>query len=224
MPHMRSAAPAPESPFAVPASPPATRVRTRRWRDPRLWAGVVLVAGSTMVGGRLLAADPGTIAVWRLTAAAPAGSVVSADHLEHVEVAFGGSDLGTRYVPATDPPPVDAVAAYPLAAGDLLARSALVPASAATPELPLAVQAGDLPADLAVGDRVAVWSAPTPGDPDGSVLLVLAGATVRAVSGGPRGDLLAPRQVVVGLPSARVVGQTLRRIGSGRVVLVRVGG
>jgi hypothetical protein len=43
---------------------PALRVRRPGWRDPRLWIGVVLVAGSVVAGARLLAAADDTVQVW----------------------------------------------------------------------------------------------------------------------------------------------------------------
>ena len=48
---------------AAPA-PAVRRLRSSRWRDPRLAVGVVLVAASVVVGARVLAAADDTVAVW----------------------------------------------------------------------------------------------------------------------------------------------------------------
>ena len=53
-------------PAAPPTSAPAaTRTRTPGWRDPRLWVGVVVVAGSVLLGARVVgAADEQELAAW----------------------------------------------------------------------------------------------------------------------------------------------------------------
>ena len=56
-----------ESLARPPASPPARRLRRARLGDLRLWLGLVLVAGSMLVGARLMGADDDTVVVLRAT-------------------------------------------------------------------------------------------------------------------------------------------------------------
>ena len=55
------------------AVPRATRSRPPGWRNPRLLLGIVLVAGSVVLGARLLAAADDTVAVWAVSADLPDG-------------------------------------------------------------------------------------------------------------------------------------------------------
>ena len=73
---------------ATDAATPAQRVRRPGWRDPRLWIGVVLVAGSVVAGARLLAAADDTVQVW--AAATDLGAGARADR--------GGPGRGPRAV------------------------------------------------------------------------------------------------------------------------------
>ncbi len=58
----------------VAAVPRATRSRRPGWRNPRLLLGIVLVAGSVVLGARLLAAADDTVAVWAVAADLPTGA------------------------------------------------------------------------------------------------------------------------------------------------------
>ncbi len=64
-------------PAAPPTSAPtATRTRTPGWRDPRLWVGVVVVAGSVLLGARVVGAADDTVTVWAAAAELPADAVL----------------------------------------------------------------------------------------------------------------------------------------------------
>jgi hypothetical protein len=208
---------------ARPLSPPALRMKTNRLRDPRLWLGVVLVACSALVGGRVLAAADDTITLWRVAHDIPRGTPVESGDLEPAAVHFAdGADAGA-YLRAGESVPRGARAAHALAAGELLAASALDPARVAGPELPLGVEASDLPADLSPGEQVAVWAVPAQASRGQRVTLVLEGATLLAISSRGSTDVGSSRDVLLAVDSIDAVGAALRLLADSRPVLVRTG-
>lgn len=142
----------------TPAPPPATRVARPGWRDPRLWIGVLLVAGSVVLGARLLAAADDTVAVWALADERGSGSPVVAADLEVQRVRFGDADALARYFRADEAVPDGLVLTRAVGAGELLARSAV--ADAATDDVlqvPLAVDPQQVSPDVTTGSVVDVW-------------------------------------------------------------------
>jgi hypothetical protein len=226
-----------EPPSAVHDSPPARRGRRSRWRDPRLVLGVLLVLASVLVGARVLAGADDTTPVWAATKNLPAGAQVSADDVEVVDVSLG-SEVGTAYLSATAPLTSGLILAKPLAAHELLTRSAVDPsATAPIAQLPLGVESSSMPNDLAPGDIVDVWVVPstavaaqgrsTAGAPRApraisvlrSVIVVATDSLVTLGSG-------STRNVVVGLRPLQLgrLATALPRLSSGSIVLVRHGG
>jgi hypothetical protein len=188
-----------------------------------MWAGVMLVAGSALVGGRLFASADRTVSVWSVAHDVPLGHVVSSTDLVRTDVHFDDRTAEDRYLLVATAIPAGAQAAYPLSEGELLARSALDQAVDTAPELPLGVPATDMPADLAAGQHVAIWSAPSEGDRGGHVTLVLSDVVVRSVSRAAASDVATEREVLIEVDSLDDVEDTLRELGGGRIVLVRVG-
>ncbi|HET7326171.1 MAG TPA: hypothetical protein VFJ14_02680 [Nocardioidaceae bacterium] len=217
----------------VPESPPARRLDRRRWRDPRLWVGLLLVAGSVVLGSRLLAAADDTVDVWVLSADVPAGQPIAAAALELDRVHFSDRATAESYLLGSEPPPEAAVAAHDLAAGEMLPRSAIGdPGASDVLHLPVVVGASGAPDDLRVGDVVDVWVVP-PQSADGDTgpaTRVL--EQVRVVSAdrgaGPLGAA-ATRQVLLGLDggsdgqAASGLGELLTSVSTGSVVLIRSG-
>jgi hypothetical protein len=118
------------------------------------------------------------------------------------------------------------VAARDVAAGELVATSA-VSTNGSTPDrLPLAVGSAGLP-DLAVGDTVDVWAVPA-ADAAGTgrqkSTQVLDDVTVTSLGAEAAGGLDATREVVVALPAQTAVGDVLDGLSGSDVVLVLVGG
>lgn len=134
------------------------------WRDPRLWLGVLLVAGSVVVGARLLAAADDTVAVWAVRAERGAGTPLRTDDLVVERVRFTDAAAQERYFTAERPVPADLVLVRAVGAGELLARSAVGPA-AAEPVLrvPLEVDPNRVPPDVGAGSVVDVWVSDGPG-------------------------------------------------------------
>ncbi|MDQ3627466.1 MAG: hypothetical protein M3419_01345 [Actinomycetota bacterium] len=209
-------------------APPARRLERVRWRDPRLAVGVVLVAGSVVLGARVLATADDTTRVWTLREDLAAGAVLDPSLVEVTDVRFvddGDLDL---YLSASDPLPEGLVLVRDTPAGELLARSGLERAEDRQGvELPLPVLDGALPPDLATGDRVDVWVAPDPGqsEQDSVAEQVLAGAPVLSVersAGSLAGGSGAVVLVALQDSDATVLPETLTVLGQGSVVLVRV--
>jgi hypothetical protein len=208
----------------------AHRSRPPGWRNPRLVVGLVLVAGSVLLGARMLAAADDTVGVWAVTRDLPAGAALDASDLERRQVRFPDEDTADGYLAVTDDVPQGATLERPVSGGELLPRSAFAEKRQADlVELPLSVVSDDLPATVRQGSVVDVWVAPKVSGVSAArvkAVLVLSDVVVVAV---PRtADSLAPqstRQVIVGVPadSAQDVGTALGGIADGRVVVARKG-
>ena len=212
------------------AAPRATRSRRPGWRNPRLLLGVVLVAGSVVLGARVLAAADDTVGVWAVSRSLPAGAAVEDGDLERRQVRFPDEETADAYLAANDDLPAGATLQRSVAAGELLPRSAF--AQGAGPklvEVPVSVVSDDLPATVRQGSVVDVWVAPkvsAVGRDKVKAVPVLRDVVVVAV---PRTtDGFAPqatRQVIVGVPASRAedLGAALGGMSDGRVVIARKG-
>jgi len=193
--------------------------------------GIVLVAGSVVLGSRVLAAADDTVAVWAVSAEVPAGAPLPVDAVQIDRVRLADAQDVALYLPADQPFPADLVAAHDLAAGELISHSDVrPPADRATTELPVAVQDGRRPPDLATGDRVDVWVTPSDdagqADDERAARLVLQAAevvSVDAAAGGIGGGSGAVVVLALDAPAADALPVTLGAITAGTVVLVRVG-
>lgn len=138
--------------------PPATRVSRPGWRDPRLWIGVLLVAGSVVLGARLLASADDTVAVWAVESERGTGTPLAEEDLVVQRVRFSDSDAFHRYFPADETLPEGLVLTRAVGAGELLARSA-VGSEDRDPvlQVPLAVDPQRVPPGVATGSVVDVW-------------------------------------------------------------------
>jgi hypothetical protein len=209
-------------------SPAAARQQRRRWRDPRLWLGIVLVLGSVLVGAKVLAAADDTVAVWELAHDIPAGTGVGTGDLRVTRVHFDEASVALLYVAAGRPLAAGTQATRDLHAGELLEASAVSSvASPPTRQLPLGVDAAHQPADLRAGDHVDVWA--VPGSPDGrgtgqaAPARVLHDVVVLAVGGSATG-VSGDRQVLFGIGASVDVSVVLRQMAGAVVVLVRLAG
>jgi hypothetical protein len=214
-------------PATTPDSPSAQRLTLRRWRDPRLWVGLVLVASSVVVGARVLAGADDTVGVWALARDVGAGAPLTGGALVPRQVRFSDPEVLDSYLRVGQPVPPGAVLTHDVSAGELLARTSIAGRQASAFELPVVVGSAGAPEDLDVGDVVDVWVGPAAGS--GSHVAarrMLTGVpvvgTVRAT--GPFGDA-ATRQVLLGLDQGAAVrlGPLLGEMSSGSVVLVRHG-
>jgi hypothetical protein len=219
--------PMPPTPPLLPESSAARRLRPGRWRDPRLWLGLVLVAASVVAGARLLAAADDTVGVWAVVRDVGAGAPLTREALVVRQVRFTDAATAAGYLRADRPVPAGAVVSRDLAAGELVPRATVGTGTGAAFEVPVVVDDAGAPEDLRAGDVVDVWVAPPEGTDGGRpATRVLTHVPVVAAtrSSGPFGDAAA-RQVLLGLEhdSAALLGPVLGQTATGSVVLVRHG-
>jgi hypothetical protein len=204
------------------ASPAATRAAVRRLRDPRLWAGVLVVALSATVGGRVLAAADDTVQLWSATRDLPVGARVEPGDVAATSVHFADVATADGYL-SVDASIVGRHLEQPVGAGQLIPSAALGSGAAPISELPVGVAAADLPPDLAVGDRVDVWALPDEGQ-GGEVARVIRDVRVAAVGDPELAVGGGDHEVLLAIESPADVAAALRGLAAARVVLVRVGG
>ncbi len=138
--------------------PAATRARAQRWRDPRLWVGVALVAVSVVVGARIAGAETDSVRVWAAARDLPAGHLVDAEDLVVSRVTFETDGAQEHYLAVDAPLPGGRQLAHPLAAGDLVAASSLgTSETEGLRQVSLAVDSTQLPTGVAAGSVVDVW-------------------------------------------------------------------
>lgn len=229
----RPQTPVPPGPSGPPvlASPEASRVRRRPWRDPRLVVGVALVAVSVLVGARLLAGADDRVAVWAARSAMSTGQPVGPGDLVRTRVRFDSQHDADRYLSADAAPAPGTVLRRDVGAGELLPRAAISGRAAADlVEVPLSVPSDGVPATVRVGSVVDVWVTPdratvpageaTPGRATlvfDDVSVVAAPRTATAL--GPT----ATRQVIIGVGGDQrsELSRALARLSGGSVVLTR---
>lgn len=204
-------------------SPAARRVTVARWRDPRLWLGVLLVCGSVVVGAKLLAAADATVAVWQLSDNASAGMPIDSNDLHATRVHFDDESVAAGYWLTSRALPQDAHLSHDVSAGELLSAAAITTGEASSlKRMPLHVTSSGFPVGLDVGDHVEVWAVSgeeTAGDPQ----QVLADVTVMALSADGMAGVGGDRDVAVSLPAGADVGEALRWLNGASVVLILIG-
>ena len=204
--------------------PAATRGRPNAWRDPRLWVGIVVVAVSVVAGARLLAAADDTVAVWAVGADAGPGARLDPEDLEVARVRFADDGELASYFTTDDALPADLRLVRAVGTGELLPRAALGSADrdADTVELPVAVDAEQVPPAVAAGSVVDVYLAG--GRPhDRRAGPVIDGATVVAAPSvdSTFGSTTGRRQLVIAV-SSDDASAFLDRLGRARQPLLTV--
>ena len=146
-------------PAAPPTSAPAaTRTRTPGWRDPRLWVGVVVVAGSVLLGARVVGAADDTVTVWAAAEELPAGAPLRPDDLVAARVRFADEADLAAYLPTSQKLPADAVLGRSVGAGELVPGAALgAGGDSDLLQLAVAVEPEQLARAVAAGSRVNVY-------------------------------------------------------------------
>lgn len=138
--------------------PAATRAGSAGWRDPRLWVGVVLVAGSVVAGARILSGADDMTQVWSASSDLAVGQTLTADDLRATRLRFDDGADRDRYLGVDDELPAALTLTRPLAEGELVPVAALGEEAADdTVAVSIAVPAEHVPTDLARGSRVDVW-------------------------------------------------------------------
>ncbi|MFY0407564.1 hypothetical protein [Solicola sp. PLA-1-18] len=217
-------------------APRAARLRRRRWSDPRVLVGLVIVAASVAGVATLVSTADDTVAVWATRSDVRAGEAADVAQLRPVRVRLD-DDTRSRYVVAEGAASdrfVDAldgrVWSRSLDGGELVAEGAITDqADAADAEVPLRVERGALPDDLATGDTVDVWVTPQDGAQAGATDAPGARRVATAVrvldvggDGGALGDATSTT-VLVAVDDA-ALEDVVGAVGGARVTLVRVPG
>lgn len=205
----------------------STRLRIRRWREPRLVFGVLLVLGATVLGARLAAAGDDSVEYWAVRSSVTPGDSVTRAELEPARIRLSDAVAGNyiRTDEKFDAPLDELVWAHELTPGSLVGRRSLVAQSSESRgELPLSVAQGAAPADLARGDLIDVWVGPGPGDePGADAVRILEGAKVlragddAAATGGS-----LTQTVLVEVDTKWLETTIISTIATGHVTLVRV--
>lgn len=178
----------------------ARRQRRAGFADVRLWAAVLLLAGSAALGAWALRSDEATVTVWRATRDLSVGAPAVALEPVQLDAALAAAGyLG----PADD---LSGVLRWPVAAGELLPRGSVASAQAAsTRRVTVPVDPLHAPVGLQAGDLVDAWV--TPRSDAGAVTvdagLVLSGVAVAAVSADGLG-LGGELGIVLDVPEAEV--------------------
>lgn len=215
------------NPIRLPQAPPATRRQRPGWRDPRLAAGVALVALSTIIGARIVSAADDTVGVWAMAESSQRGDAVTEEDLVRRQVRFADQELADRYLPASADLPDDAALSRSLGEGELLPRDAVTETSRVNlMEVPMSVQEGSLPPGLRAGAEVDVWLVPvdSAAGRDTDARRVLEDVVVLAV-GGEAGEfsVSGERHLLVGVPATaeQKVADFLGALAGSRVVVTR---
>lgn len=222
--------PAPASTPHLDDVPAADRATSRGWRDPRLWVGVALVAGSVVAGARVLASADETTAVWAAAGDLAAGQALGPDDLTATRVRFADAADAGRYLEVDEELPAELTLTRDLGVGELVPAGALgAPAGEATVSVSVSLPAEQVPTGVAGGSRVDVWVVEEDrGARRGAAAeKVLADVLVlEAPSAAESFAATTDRQVVLGVPEdeeealARVLAAsgegTVRIVGRGR--------
>lgn len=148
---------------ADPISPVAARLRRPSWRDPRLLAGLVMVAAAVAFGAWAVSAAEASIPVYVARDTLTPGEAISGDVLVVARVRLERSEAAL-YLAATGDPPTGLVALRTVARGELVPRSA-VGAADSLDVRPVPVAVADAPsAGVIEGALVDLWVTGGAGD------------------------------------------------------------
>ena len=210
-----------------PASPPAARLRRPGWRDPRLLAGLVLVAGSVALGSGLVAAAADSVPVY--VAVEP---LVTGDALDPAVLAVREVRLAeslAQYLRADRDLPDHPVVVRTVGAGELVPVSA-VASSPDTGVRPVAISpSGPLPSGVVKGSTVDLWFVPERGqgtEASGAPSQLAVRLTVSEVSAASGGGFSvgSSSTVHVLVPARDLAGVLAARAAAGSVEVVHVPG
>jgi hypothetical protein len=137
--------------------PAAARFTSQGWRDPRLWVGMVLVAGSVVAGSAVMGSADDSTAVWAAARDLGPGEVLRASDLEATQVRFADAGDAARYLPVSEALPEDITLLRGVGTGELVAEAALGRGADDSVVVPVAVHPEHVPPGVGAGSRVDVW-------------------------------------------------------------------
>lgn len=143
----------------APVSPVGVRLRRPGWRDPKLLAGVLMIAGSVALGSWAVSAAEASTAVYVAREPLTPGDFVGTGQVAVARVRLEPAEAD-RYLAASEALPDDAVAVRAVGPGELLPRAAVAD-GADLDVRPVAVPVTDPPAaGVGEGAQVDVWVTP----------------------------------------------------------------
>jgi hypothetical protein len=141
--------------------PAARRASAPGWRDPRLWVGVAVVAGSVFAGSVVVGSSDETVGVWAAAGPLATGHVLTSGDLAVRRVRFADPADADRYLPADRALPSGLRLSRAVGAGELVPQGAVAPDSRSDlRQLPVAVPPDQVPQAVGVGDVVDVYVRP----------------------------------------------------------------
>jgi hypothetical protein len=189
--------------------------------------GILLIIAAVLVGARVIGASSQTSAVWAAERNLAAGTVLSQGDLTTVDVNLG--DHSALYLSPGSTQPIGMTVVSPLAAGELLAASA-VGESADGRVVAIGVEPGNMPPGVAHGSTIDLYL--TTGGAAGAEAkstteLIGEGITVQSVTapatGGLSGATSNRYQLSVLLP-APIADKLVRILPTGEPIVVLVSG
>lgn len=172
---------------ASPASPAAQRrIEPSRWRDPKLAAGIVLVAASVIAGSLIVGSSDDRVLIWSASRDLATGTELRPGDLVATAVRL---DAASEYLSAESAAPDGRRLTRQIGAGELLPAGAISTADAGAQIgspggqrriVTLPVEPMHVPPGLGHGDRVDIYVSPrnSSAAEAGSSRLVLASALV----------------------------------------------
>lgn len=200
----------------TPGPAPARRAANGRWRNPRLVLGLVLVLGSAVLGGWLLAAARDATDYWAVGSSVRWGDPVRADDLVVVSARVDGATARTLVPVAAGVPA--GTWTRDMVPGALATRDAIADDVESGSELPLGVASGAMPPDLRAGQQVDVWATGDGREPM-RVRRLATAARVIAVS---EADGTGRRTLVVDAGPGGPRPETIAAAAADRLTVVRV--
>jgi hypothetical protein len=213
--------------MALPPAPAPRRLSRPKWFNVRVVGGILLVIAAIVIGARVMAAGAQTAPVWAAERGLAAGTVIGAGDLTAVEVNLG--DNSAAYLSPESRSPVGMTLVAPLAAGELLAGSA-VTETASGRVVAVAVAPEHMPPGVDHGSTIDLYltgDAATGSAEPSTTELIGRDLTVQSVtapsSGGLSGATSNQYQVSVLLP-ADVADRLVRVLPTGEPIVVLVSG
>lgn len=199
-------------------SPRPARVRTPRWLDARLVAGVLMVLVAVVVGAKVVSGAQHTERRLALRHDLAAGATLRADDLTRVAVKLPG---GNEVYAADASAAVGRQLNRPLGKGELVPTAALgTPAARTTISVPLSARSAP---QLQRGQRIEIWVS----TPTCRSVVLLSDVTVQAVHTGSDAIGAGPGQDVVLSVSADLADRVVAALADKDAVIragVRSGG
>lgn len=211
--------------MALPPAPSPRRLSRPRWFNVRVVGGILLVIAAIVIGVRVMAAGSQTSPVWAAERSLAAGTVIGAGDLTAVEVNLGGNV--DAYLSPDAESPVGMTLVAPLAAGELLAASAVGPSGSGR-VIAVAVAPEHMPPGVGHGSTIDLYltTEASPGSGNAATTeLIGRDLTVQTVAapaaGGLSGATSNQYQLSV-LLSADIADRLVRVLPTGQAIVVLV--